>query len=144
MEEGTLPTEQRPDSEKVGIAKLLFGFTGLYERWKNEMPGVESRSHKPFDSGPQHEPDFEKRLHELEGRIEESEREPRRTVYYGNHHAPPEKDPERHQRRVVWDLLFKIAFWVITAAVGFAYGRLWDHEHRISVIEGREVPHGSP
>jgi hypothetical protein len=54
-EEGDLPTEKKPESDKISIAKLLFTFTGLYERWKNEM---EARRHS--DRGPsdyEHDPD---------------------------------------------------------------------------------------
>ena len=67
-EEHSLPIEQRPESEKIGIAKLLFGFTGLYERWKNEY---EARRY-PDGSG---DPDYQRRLREIEGQIEAIDRE---------------------------------------------------------------------
>lgn len=124
------------------LAHALWLITGRAERERNEM-----EARKPLDPGPREEPDFAQKLRELEGRLDEYENEPKtRNIYYG-HHTPPPQEPlsEKHQRRIVSDLFFKIVFWIITAAVGFAYGRLWDHEHRISVIEGREVPHvGSP
>src|ERR1700748_2594046 len=48
VDEGDLPTQTNPEAAKVGIARLLFAFTGLYERWKNEY---ENRRH-PSDRGP--------------------------------------------------------------------------------------------
>lgn len=60
VEEGDLPTENKPESEKIGIAKLLFAFTGLFERWKNEY---ETRRHPP-DRGP--DPDYASGINDLE------------------------------------------------------------------------------
>lgn len=62
--EGDLPSEKKPEADKTTIAKLLFAFTGLYERWKNEY---ESRRYQdPRDR----DPDYDRRLRELEGQIE--------------------------------------------------------------------------
>jgi len=67
-----LPTEKNPEAEKAGIAKLLFGFTGLYERWKNEY---ESRRY-PDPPDPGHlDPDYSRRLRQLEGQIEDIARD---------------------------------------------------------------------
>jgi hypothetical protein len=59
--EGNLPTEKKPETDKISVAKLLFGFTGLYERWRNEMEA------RRFDPGPRNEPDYERILREREG-----------------------------------------------------------------------------
>ena len=71
IEEGDLPTEKKPESDKIGIAKLLFGFTGLYERWKNEY---ETRRYPDPDSR-NHDPDYSRRLRQLEGQIEDIARD---------------------------------------------------------------------
>jgi len=69
--EGDLPTEKKPEAEKISIAKLLFGFTGLYERWRNEY---ESRRYQdPRDR----DPDYARKLRELEGQIQDIDREQR-------------------------------------------------------------------
>jgi len=128
--EGDRPVEKAPEADKTTVAKLLFGFTGLYERWRNEL---EARRHP---SG-RFESDLEERLRRLEGWRADVER----SVSYGNNNP----QPARHRHAQVWEIAVRIGVWVLTAAVGFAFGRLWDHEHRISVLEGREVPHvGSP
>jgi hypothetical protein len=68
--EGTLPTEERPEvTEKISIAKLLFGFTGLYERWRNEYEA--RRYQDPRDR----DPDYARKLRELEGQIADIDRE---------------------------------------------------------------------
>jgi hypothetical protein len=64
----TPSTEERPEVTKVGIAKLLFGFTGLYERWRNEL---EARRYQDGTG----DPDYGRRLRELEGQIAEIDRE---------------------------------------------------------------------
>jgi hypothetical protein len=61
--EGDLPTEKRPETDKTTVAKLLFGMTGLYERWRNEM---EARRY-PNGTG---DLDYNRRLRELEEQIE--------------------------------------------------------------------------
>lgn len=50
---GGIPAEKKPEPEKTTVAKLLFGMTGLYERWRNEM---ESRGHLGGVRGP--DPDY--------------------------------------------------------------------------------------
>jgi hypothetical protein len=55
--------EQNPETEKVGVARLLYLFTGLYERWHN---GLEARRHP----NGYHEPDYERILREREGQVE--------------------------------------------------------------------------
>jgi hypothetical protein len=55
--------EQNPETEKVGVARLLYLFTGLYERWQN---GLEARRHP----NGYHEPDYERILREREGQVE--------------------------------------------------------------------------
>jgi hypothetical protein len=78
--EGDLPTERKPEAEKITIAKLLFGMTGLYERWRNEMKDAFTRLENALTalmearrygdgSG---DPDYNRNLRELEGNIEES------------------------------------------------------------------------
>jgi len=69
IEEHDLPRKQKPE-ERISIAKLLFGFTGLYERWRNEY---EARRYQD-GSG---DPDYNRRLRELEGQIEQIDREQR-------------------------------------------------------------------
>lgn len=72
MEEGTLPTERRPDAtEKTMVAKLLFAMTGLYERWRNEL--MEARRYQ--NDSREQDPDYGRRLRELEGQIEQIDRE---------------------------------------------------------------------
>ena len=75
MEEGDLPTEKKPESEKTTTAKLLFAMTGLYERWRNEMVESYRRLEQLMEarrygdgSG---DPDYNKRLRELEGDIDD-------------------------------------------------------------------------
>jgi hypothetical protein len=68
MIEGDLPTEKKPETDRITVAKLLFGMTGLYERWRNEM---EARRY-PNGSG---DADYERRLRELEEQIEHADRE---------------------------------------------------------------------
>jgi len=64
----TAGAEGTQESEKIGIAKLLFGFAGLYERWKNEY---EARRYQD-GSG---DADYNRRLKELEGQIAQIDRE---------------------------------------------------------------------
>jgi len=66
-EEGDLPTDKKPESDKTTIAKLLFGFAGLYERWRNELENRRYRD--PRDN----HPDYERHLRELEGDIRDNE-----------------------------------------------------------------------
>jgi hypothetical protein len=74
-------TEPEPEVTKVGIAKLLFGFTGLYERWRNEYEA--RRYQDPRDQ----DPDYARRLRELEGQIIEIERqESKRGFNMGDYH----------------------------------------------------------
>jgi hypothetical protein len=77
--EGDLPTERKPEAEKITIAKLLFGMTGLYERWRNEMKEVFARLEnvlavvmeaRRYGDG-SGDPDYNRHLRELEGNIEE-------------------------------------------------------------------------
>lgn len=72
--EGDLPTEKKVEAERITVAKLLFGFSGLYERWRNEQ---EIRRHQdPRDQDPRdQDPDYGRRLRELEGQIAEIDRE---------------------------------------------------------------------
>jgi hypothetical protein len=60
--EGDLPTERKPESEKTTVAKLLFAFSGLYERWRNEL--AETRRYR---DPRENDPDYEARLRRLEG-----------------------------------------------------------------------------
>jgi len=64
---GEAPAERKPESEKTAIAQLLFAFSGLYERWKNEY---ESRR---YPDPRNQDPDYSHRLRELEGEIDEQE-----------------------------------------------------------------------
>ena len=66
---GDAPIERKPEAEKTTIARLLFAFTGLYERWKNEYETRRYRDPR------EHDPDYARRLRELEGQIAEIDRE---------------------------------------------------------------------
>ena len=80
MEEGDLPTENKSESDKTTIAKLLFAMTGLYERWRNEM--MDTRRYRdPRES----DPDYGNRLRELEGQIAGIDREQQRLGFHGNY-----------------------------------------------------------
>lgn len=68
-EEGDLPTEKAPETKRTTIAKLLFAFTGLFERWRNEMEARRYRDPREQD------PDYARRLRELEGQIADIDRE---------------------------------------------------------------------
>lgn len=136
MTEGDLPTEKQPEPEKTSIAKLLFSFSGLYERWRNEY---EARSHKDGKRGP--DPDYaptpltEEDITRLIRTI--AVEQGLGGVNFGNHGEPR---PKHNHRSQASEILLRIGIGILTGMVGFAYGRLWDHEHRISVLEGREVP----
>jgi len=62
--------DSRSESNKISIAKLLFTFTGLYERcvdlFKRFENAVESRRHPNTF----HEPDYERILREREGQVD--------------------------------------------------------------------------
>src|ERR1700749_4045998 len=62
--DGPLP-DDKTESEKTTIAKLLFAFSGLFERWHNDMEARRYRDPREQD------PDYQRRLRELEGEIEE-------------------------------------------------------------------------
>jgi hypothetical protein len=64
---GDAPAEREPEAEKTTVAKLLFAFTGLYERWKSEY---ETRR---YQDPRNQDPDYSRRLRELEGEIDEHE-----------------------------------------------------------------------
>ena len=69
--EGDLPTEGKPEAEKTAVAKLLFAFTGLYERWRNEQEARRYQDPRNTDT------DYARRLRELEGQIQDIDREQR-------------------------------------------------------------------
>jgi hypothetical protein len=79
--EGDLPTEKKPEAEKTTVAKLLFGFTGLYERWRNEVEARRYRDPREQD------PDYEERLRRLEGGIRDNEP----ILRIGDHHEGGDK-----------------------------------------------------
>lgn len=131
LQEEGLSQEKRGEVEG---ASIWFRIHGLLDRFQ-QMFNRRHSGHR----GP--DPDYNAGLDDLENirkviREELREREP--TVNWGNQGSPPE--PRRHHRSIIWDVVIKLVLWGLTAAVGFAYGRLWDHEHRISVLEGREAP----
>lgn len=93
VEEGSLPTEQRPDTtEKTTVAKLLFAMTGLYERWRNEMVEAFARLEKLLETRRyrdprEHDEDYGRNLRQLEGNIEESE--PSIHIHNSGRSGPP-------------------------------------------------------
>jgi len=81
--EGDLPAEEKPEDDKITTAKLLFTFAGLYERclnlFKRFEHTLESRRYQdPRDN----DPDYARRLRELEGDI--ADREPRLRIDHYN------------------------------------------------------------
>jgi|SRR5271154_1663608 len=133
MEEHSLDFPREPEPPEA--------VQGTLRRWvRSAIEAMETKRHPPA-RGP--DPDYDSGLRDLEDIrkiIKEELSGHTSHVYYGNHHEPPRRDPEKETRKVAWEVFGKIVLWAITAAVAFAYGRLWDHEHRISVIEG-EIPH---
>lgn len=128
---GPIPQEERPEVTKVGVAKLLFVFTGLYERWRNEMQEayeklsalLETRRHRPLDPGPQHEPDFEERIREAEGSY---------TNWGNDNRGLPPKGRRDQLAETISSIIQKL----LILAIGFVFGALWNHETRISHLEG--------
>ena len=80
VEEGALLTERPEITEKTTTAKLLFALTGLYERWRNEM--METRRYR---DPREQDPDYSRKLRELEGQIADIDREQQRFGFHGNY-----------------------------------------------------------
>jgi hypothetical protein len=90
MDEGSLPTEPRPEpTEKTTTAKLLFAMTGLYERWRDEMMMETRRYRDPSES----DPNYGERLRELEGQIAEIDREQQGSRMQGNYTEGGNREP---------------------------------------------------
>jgi hypothetical protein len=167
--EGTLPTEQRPETtEKTTVAKLLFAMTGLYERWRNEMVEAFARLEKlltalletrRYRDPREHDEDYGNNLRRLEGGIEESEPPLRMRDY---HEGGGEKDTswQKWILGIVSLSLVGMLSWALgkldtlnqevatlqaTQTMGFAAiaQRQTADEQRIDRIEGR-VYRGSP
>ena len=70
---GTHPQEERPEvTDKITLAKLLHGLATVYEKLLNLAVGIEARRYQdPRDQ----DPDYGRRLRELEGQIEQIDRE---------------------------------------------------------------------
>jgi hypothetical protein len=122
----TLPAE--PEAEKTLLqksAEMLWRAANLFERHQNE-----SRRHGPLDPGHQHEPDFGQRIRETEGDY----------TNWGNDNRMPPETLESKLIAVLIKAVVSLFMLGLTGWVGFVSGRVWDHEHRISVLEGKEVP----
>ena len=132
-------SEEQPRPEADSHAQWLFAFTNLFQNWRF---GMESRRHGPFDPGPPEQPNYEQRLRQLEGFRDDLEREPRQ-VNWGNQGTPPQKTRRDELIEAVSHIVQKL----VILAIGFLFGAVWNHEHRISYLEGGklQVPHvGSP
>jgi hypothetical protein len=137
VEEGSLPTEPRPEpTDRTLLGKILFKLDGI----------MESRSRKDGTRGPDPdcppppltEADIISLIREHGGGH----------VSWGNQYPPPHKDKRDPMVMAIGEAIRALMILALGGVFGFIFGRLWDHETRISHIEGREkveVPHvGSP
>lgn len=109
--------------------------------FQHEHHKMENRRHPP-DRGP--DPDFNSGLQDLENLRKVIKEELRGHESHVNWGIQGPSEPEDTKRNGVVDVLLKtiasITVLAIVAAVSFLYGRVWDHETRISHLEGREAP----
>jgi len=74
--EGELPIEKKPDVSDKSIltkaAEILWSTSGLFERWRNEM--MDSRR---YQDPRNQDSEYSRRLRELEGQIQDIDREQR-------------------------------------------------------------------
>jgi hypothetical protein len=89
-EEHSLPTPKKPDAIEKSIltksAEILWSAAGLFERWRNEM--MESRR---YQDPRNQDPDYSRRLRELEGQIQDIDRE-QRGFRMGDYHESGGKE----------------------------------------------------
>jgi hypothetical protein len=140
---GEAGKESPPEvTDKITLAKLLHGLASVYEKLLNLVVGLEARRYRDssddrgppdFAPPPLTEADIVRLIREHGGGH----------VNWGNHTPLP---PHKSRPDIIKEQVTQIIQKLLILAIGFVCGTLWNHETRISHLEGKaEVAHvGGP